>query len=275
MLPRVDRGLARAGRGADGAARRFARGGRQAEGGARSRSPTDPGLAYERFIWRMRKDRYEDAAALIVEAATAPKRWAGPRNGPTGARCWRGGCCATAIRAWPTALRPRTSWRAARTMPIWNSWRVSSRCAVLATRGAALEHFRALGAAVATPISLARAAYWEGRALEALNRPQEAQAAYARAAEFQTAYYGLLASERAGIPLTHVVLGQAGACRTGRARPLPDRRSSRRRCCCCGRGTARLAKRFLLHLAEGLDAAGTGAAGRDGAGAWTSRISPC
>jgi soluble lytic murein transglycosylase len=46
---------------------------------------SDPGLAYERFVWRMRKDRYEDAATLIVETSSSaealgrPEEWADRR----------------------------------------------------------------------------------------------------------------------------------------------------------------------------------------------------
>ncbi len=64
----------------------------------------------------------------------------------------------------------------------------------------ALAHFQRFEAAVETPISTARAGYWLGRTYAALGRAEEARAAYARAAEHQTAFYGQLAAEEIGAP---------------------------------------------------------------------------
>lgn len=62
----------------------------------------------------------------------------------------------------------------------------------------ALTHFESLEAGVSTPISLARARYWRGRALERLGRRDEALAAYNSASEHIHTYYGQLAAERIG-----------------------------------------------------------------------------
>lgn len=62
----------------------------------------------------------------------------------------------------------------------------------------ALRHFETLEAGVSTPISLARAKYWRGRALERLSRSEEASAAYTSASEHIHTYYGQLAAERIG-----------------------------------------------------------------------------
>jgi soluble lytic murein transglycosylase len=61
----------------------------------------------------------------------------------------------------------------------------------------ALQHFESLEKGVSTPISLSRAHYWKGRALEAMNSEEEAQAAYAEAAQYRFSYYGQLAAEKA------------------------------------------------------------------------------
>jgi soluble lytic murein transglycosylase len=60
----------------------------------------------------------------------------------------------------------------------------------------ALRHFTKLQANVNSPISLARAGYWQGRAQEALGHDKEAQAAYTRAAVYGTSYYGQLAATK-------------------------------------------------------------------------------
>jgi soluble lytic murein transglycosylase len=54
----------------------------------------------------------------------------------------------------------------------------------------AAQHFARIGVGSANPTALARAGYWQGRAAEAAGRQQEARAAYGRAAEQSTSYYG-------------------------------------------------------------------------------------
>ncbi|MGY4479618.1 soluble lytic murein transglycosylase [Bradyrhizobium sp. USDA 3364] len=64
----------------------------------------------------------------------------------------------------------------------------------------AAQHFARIGVGSANPTALARAGYWQGRAAEAAGRVQEARAAYARAAEQSTSYYGQLARAKLGLP---------------------------------------------------------------------------
>jgi soluble lytic murein transglycosylase len=68
---------------------------------------------------------------------------------------------------------------------------------------AAAQHFARI-TGTSNPIVLARAAYWRGRAAEAMNRPQVARAHYEQAARYSTAYYGQLA--RAKLGLSEIVL---------------------------------------------------------------------
>ena len=62
----------------------------------------------------------------------------------------------------------------------------------------ATRRFAAAAAIAATPLSIARAAYWQGRAADALGQGDAARGFYERAAAFPIAYYGQLASERLG-----------------------------------------------------------------------------
>jgi soluble lytic murein transglycosylase len=64
----------------------------------------------------------------------------------------------------------------------------------------AAQHFARIGVGSVNPTALARAGYWQGRAAEAAGRSQEARAAYARAAEQSTSYYGQLARAKLGLP---------------------------------------------------------------------------
>jgi soluble lytic murein transglycosylase len=60
------------------------------------------------------------------------------------------------------------------------------------------QHFARLDAAVKSPVSKARAAYWRGRTAERLGRRAEAQAFYEQGAVHSTTFYGQLAAEKAG-----------------------------------------------------------------------------
>jgi soluble lytic murein transglycosylase len=64
----------------------------------------------------------------------------------------------------------------------------------------AARHFARIGVGSVNPTTLARAGYWQGRAAEAGGRAQEARAAYTRAAEQSTSYYGQLARAKLGLP---------------------------------------------------------------------------
>jgi soluble lytic murein transglycosylase len=64
----------------------------------------------------------------------------------------------------------------------------------------AAQHFARIGVGSVNPTALARAGYWQGRAAEASGRAQEARAAYLRAAEQSTSYYGQLARAKLGLP---------------------------------------------------------------------------
>jgi soluble lytic murein transglycosylase len=63
----------------------------------------------------------------------------------------------------------------------------------------ARTHFDTAATIAETPISVARAAYWQGRAAERLGDTEGAQRAFTRAAAQPTAYYGQLARARLGL----------------------------------------------------------------------------
>jgi soluble lytic murein transglycosylase len=69
----------------------------------------------------------------------------------------------------------------------------------LADPATALAHFAHIDEGSADPIVLARAAYWRGRAAEAVGQLTEMRAQYEAAARYPTAYYGQLARSRLGL----------------------------------------------------------------------------
>jgi soluble lytic murein transglycosylase len=62
----------------------------------------------------------------------------------------------------------------------------------------AAPHFEAAAEAAETPISIARAFYWRGRAAEALGRMDNGRGFYSKAAAYPIAYYGQLAARKLG-----------------------------------------------------------------------------
>ena len=62
----------------------------------------------------------------------------------------------------------------------------------------AAKRFALAAEAAQTPVSIARAAYWRGRAAEALGDPEQAKLLYQSAATEPITYYGQLAAQRLG-----------------------------------------------------------------------------
>ncbi|MEZ5798244.1 MAG: lytic transglycosylase domain-containing protein [Paracoccaceae bacterium] len=210
----------------------------------------NPGLAYERFVWRMKKDLYDDAATLLLEtpadALGRPEAWADRR--------------ATLVRWLLRQNRPQDAYRAASRHGLvagstYADLEFLAGFIALRKLGdaeTALKHFGHLKAGVSTPISLARADYWLGRAQEAAGRKAEAAEHYRAAARYQTAYYGLLAAERLGLSLDPFLLDDS---RPGDWKGSAFANSSVLAAArlLAQAGDRTLAKRFFLHLGESLD----------------------
>ena len=210
---------------------------------------SDAGLAYERFLWRARKGLNDSAIALALERSTSadslgdPARWAE----------WR----AIFARLLMRQGDGKAAYRLAANHFLteggdyadleWLAGYIALR--KLNDPEKALTHFQRLRVAVNSPISLGRAAYWEGRAYAALGNNEQARAAYAFGAEYQSSFYGLLAAEQAGLPLDDALVGQE---------TYPDWRSAaftassvfKAALLLHAAGDVDLAERFLVHLAE-------------------------
>ena len=210
---------------------------------------SDPGLAFERFQWRMKKDLYDDALTLILERSDSaeslgrPEAWA-DRRAVLARWLMRQG---RAGDAYKVASRHRLTGGQAYADLEFLSGFIALR--KLGDPATALKHFAHLKAGVSTPISLARAFYWRGRAEEAAGK--EATASYQAAAKYQTAYYGLLAAEKLGLDLDAALLSdRRPADWQGAAFAQSSVLAAARLLLQAGDRT--LAKRFLLQLAEGL-----------------------
>lgn len=215
----------------------------------------DPGLAFDRFIWRMKRDMYDEALPLILDRSASvaalgdPQAWAQRR--------------AILTRWLLRQNRPAEAYRVASAHHLTSGGAYADLeflSGFIALRrlndpARALDHFRHLEAGVATPISVSRALYWQGRAHEAAGATEAAQTAYRAAARHQTAYYGLLAAEKLGQSLDPALIT---APRPADWRQAAFTRSSVHQAALAAlrAGDRTLAKRFWLHLAESQDATG-------------------
>lgn len=206
-----------------------------------------PGLAFERMQWRARKGRNEDAIALILEQDSAalgqPQRWAS----------WRRGLARAEMRAGRTARAYRlASEHGLSEGSTFADLEWLSGYLALTYRKdpqAALRHFLRFRGAVETPISLGRAGYWEGRAHEAMGDLESANLAYAFGAEYQTSFYGLLAAERAGLPMDPSLTGRE-TFPNWRLTSFADSSVFEAARLFIAAGERNLAEQFLRHMAE-------------------------
>lgn len=212
----------------------------------------DAGLAYDRFVWRMRRDMYDTAAELIVDRSDSaqhlgrPEAWA-ERRALLARRMMRDGAPKTAYRI--ASTHDLTGGAAYADLEFLSGFIALRK---LNDPDRALRHFDHLRAGVGTPISLSRADYWRGRALEAKGDKAGATAAYQAAAQYQTAYYGLLAAEKLGLSLDPALIsvGQPGPGWRGSA--FAGSSVLKAAWLLSDAGDRTLSKRFFLHLAEGL-----------------------
>ena len=216
----------------------------------------DPGLAYDRFIWRMKKDLYDEAAELILERSKSadtlgrPEAWA-ERRAVLARYLMRNGREKEAYRIAANHHIPVDGGASAYADLEFLAGFIALR--KLGDAATAEKHFQHLLAGVSTPISLARAHYWIGRSLEAQGK--DGTASYKAAAAHQTAFYGLLAAERLGLSLDSRLLERPA---TPDWREAAFTRSSVLAAVeiLLRAGDRTLAKRFLLHLGESQDDTG-------------------
>ena len=157
----------------------------------------DAGLLFDRARWRRRRaGNQAGATSLLVQINGADV----PPNGQDNLWDERNIAARVALKAQdfdtayrlsaPHGMTAGADFAEAEWMAGWVALRH------LGQPEKALGHFEALQAGVSTPISLSRALYWQGRALEDLGQQEDAEAIYTQAAAYNYAYYGQLAAER-------------------------------------------------------------------------------
>ena len=156
----------------------------------------EPGLAFDRFQWRIRKNRWDDAENLLIDRTQIssslgrPEKWAKRRRG----------FARRAMRA----NRPKLAYYLASNHQLtaganyadleWLSGYISM--VYLDAPDQSRKHFENFNLAVSSPISKARAGYWLGKVNEKYGYLEQAAKDYKVSANFQMTYYGQLSSER-------------------------------------------------------------------------------
>ncbi|MHA7827658.1 MAG: lytic transglycosylase domain-containing protein [Roseovarius sp.] len=220
----------------------------------------DPLISHALFNRHIDRGRSDDAIAVILRQSRAeaglgePERWAGWRRYLARARM-RDGDPQT---AYALASQHRLVQGASFADLEWLSGYLALR--YLDDPDLALDHFQRFRGAVETPISLGRAGYWIGRALEAAGDPEGAAIAYAQGADHQTSFYGLLAAERAGLPADPSLAGDE-TFPDWRAAPFASGALQKAAVLALAAGELNLAERFFTHLADSLDRTGLGQMG--------------
>ncbi len=213
----------------------------------------DPGLAYERFLWRIRSGFWDTAGDLMAERSTSaatlgrPVAWA-DRRADLARDVMREGefrtCYTYASQHRIEAAEDYINFSELEWLAGYCAYR-------LGRHDTAIGHFEAFRDAVFSPISMGRAGYWLGRAHEAAGNAAAAAEAYALGAQYQSSFYGQLAQERGRLPVDPTFLGTENY---GNWREAPFTRSEvfHAGLLLYEAGDRGLAARFLTHLTESL-----------------------
>jgi soluble lytic murein transglycosylase len=161
----------------------------------------DPGYIFSKIQLLRRDEKFNEAAQLMLAAPRDPNRlhnlneWWIERRLLARKMLDVGEHRTAYLIARDAALPSRDIYKTEQEFTAgWIALRFLNDPAVAA------QHFARIGVGSVNPTALARAGYWQGRAAEAAGRAQEARAAYLRAAEQSTSYYGQLARAKLGLP---------------------------------------------------------------------------
>ena len=211
----------------------------------------DAGLQHDRFEWRIRAGLGEDAKKLLLERSTSaktlgqPAAWANRRRALARDEMRNG----DKSRAYQIAAQHFLESGSQYADLEWLAGYIALR--FLKDAELAYQHFLNHDRVVRSPISRGRAGYWQGRALEAMGKDDEAAKAYAMGAKYQTSFYGLLAAERAGLPFDETLRGDKPEA-DWRTSPLTQDPLFQAGMLLQASGELSLAERFWTQLAEQL-----------------------
>ncbi|MEM9320217.1 MAG: lytic transglycosylase domain-containing protein [Pseudomonadota bacterium] len=222
----------------------------------------DPGLAYERMVWRMRSGFWDTAAELLAETSSSaealgrPASWA-DRRATLARDVMRDGDYA---RGYALAANHFISAEDDYLAVADLEWLAGYGALQLDRPGDAVAHFTRFSEVVFSPISVGRAGYWLGRAHEANGDSTAAAEAYALGAQFQSSFYGQLSAERGGIDTDPHFLGDE-TYPSWRNQDFVSSSVLQAALTLYQAEEWDLAERFLTHLTESLDRESAGSLG--------------
>lgn len=174
---------------------------------------SSPGLIYDQARWLERRGQPHAAIILLRDSKPAPGAilrpalWVNFRQS-LATMALKEGAAADAYQLLaqhgllpqePEGISLKDTDRTAYVETEWRAGWIALR--YLRRPNEALPHFQAVERAAKSPITLARAAYWAGRAAEAMNNGALAQTWYGRAGQFPDFFYGQLSIEKLGRPI--------------------------------------------------------------------------
>jgi len=162
---------------------------------------SDPSYLFTRSLYLRRKNKLTDAAQVMAQAPQDPDQlvdgdaWWNERRLIARALLDKG----DARTAYSVASHHGAETPSQRIEAEFHAGWIALR--FLEESSTAARHFAEAASIAATPISVARAAYWEGRAAEAAGASADARRFYQRAADKPITFYGQLAREKLGQPV--------------------------------------------------------------------------
>jgi soluble lytic murein transglycosylase len=174
-----------------------------------ARLKSDPGLAYERYLYRVKKGRWQDAEDYLRAKSTSatalgkPEMWM-ERRANLARQALEDGDVAGAYRIAAQNFGNAGPYYAD------SEW-VAGFIALtrMDDPKRAIGHFTKFQSAVTTPISLGRAGYWLGLAFRKSGDAKAAESAFRMGAQYQTSFYGQLAAEQLATPPDARLAGEA------------------------------------------------------------------
>lgn len=185
----------------------------------------DPGLALDQFRALVRDRKAENRGERIRALMLAQSKSAEDLRNPAAWAPMRADHARLALREGDADLAYRLA--AQHFLPeggaLWADLTFLAGFAALKADNltGAAEHFHQLEANSTGLLSQSRALYWQGRTLEAAGDVIEARKMFTRAAAHQASYYGQLAAEAVGLPVSDEFLHQSPL-RNSNAATLPD-----------------------------------------------------
>ncbi len=233
---------------------------REGDKGLSKAQERHPGIAYELFNRYLKNDPDKAIAVILRQSRIKgglgePERWASWRRALARQQMRDG----KAQLAYDLASMHQLVEGSNYADLEWLSGYVALR--YLKAPELALDHFQRFRAAVGTPISLGRAGYWIGRAQEALGDGEAASVAYGEGAAYQTSFYGLLAAEKAGLPVDPMLAGQE-MFPPWRAAGFAASDLQEIGTLALAMGNLGLARQFFIHLSQAQDRTGLGQMGQ-------------